>query len=269
VLVTLASLVFVGVAGGAAYVWRDKVETVVARVTALAPDTTPAAPPAPPPAAHSMAAADAIDASPLWMFIRTEFPEWHAERQREAQKLRAEKKDDAVVLRYLMEQLVQLRRNHADDALAASPASIKAVSELFVVNLLELNRHSVDACYSYISHGEASNALLPLYGDKALSDLIEKQLLAVFTAIAEGRKERQQALPPRKADYDQLARELVRRGWTDADLQVFSDPRALGQARPVVVCKLVREWFQAQLALDDPAAQVRLLAESLRPVVGG
>jgi hypothetical protein len=188
---------------------------------------------------------------------------------KEAQRLRSERKDDAAVARYLSEQLVQLRRNFVDDALGASPATLKKIAETFVTNLLKLNRESVDACYSFISHGEASSGYLPYLANKDLSDALQDQLLAVFRAAAEGRRDRQQPLPPRKSDYDQLARLLMQRGWSTQDLQVFSDPRALGRAQPVVVCRLVREWFQTQLALDDTGSQVRLLVESLRPVVGG
>jgi hypothetical protein len=32
---------------------------------------------------------------------------------------------------------------------------------------------------------------------------------------------------------------------------------------------MVYDWFAAQLSLSDPEAQMRLLVESLRPVVAG
>ena len=210
-----------------------------------------------------------MESSPLWQLVRAEFPEWHADRQREAGRLAAEGKDEAAIVRYLAEQLLALRRNHGDDALGASPEALKKIAESFVANLLAFNRESVDACYSLISRGEASNAVLALMGKKELSDGIDAQLITVFEAIAEGRKQRARHLPPGKSDYDQLVRELGKKGWTDLDLQIFSDARALGRAQPVVVCRLVREWFQAHLALEDSGTQVRLLVESLRPVIGG
>jgi hypothetical protein len=274
--IMLTGLVVVGSAAAAAYVWRDRVAGVITRLTAPAEPvaTTPvdakAALPAMPPAQpESLAAQDAVDTSPVWVFVRGEFPEWHAERKREAQRIRAEKQSEAAVNRYLAEQLVLLRRNYADDALGAPLENLQKVADAFTRSLLELNRYSVDACHGYISHGEASNAVLPLLAQKELSDVIEQQLLAVFEAVAAGRRERVQHLPPRKTDYDQLVVALVRRGWTQGDLQMFSDPRALSAAQPVVVCKLVREWFQAQRVVEDNGAQLRLLAESLRPVVGG
>ena len=98
---------------------------------------------------------------------------------------------------------------------------------------------------------------------------LQKQVIAVFEAISDGRKSPQSYLPPRKTDYDALAAELTSRGWTQADLQTFSDPRALGRASPQQVCKMVQDWFTAQISIKDPAAQLRLLVESLRPVVAG
>ena len=274
--IMLTGLVIVGSAAAAAYVWRDQVGRVITRLTAPAEPaaTTPAdakaaLPVMPKAQPDSLAAQDAVDTSPVWVFVRGEFPEWHAERKREAQRIRAEKQSEAAVNRYLAEQLVLLRRNYADDALGAPLEKLQKVADAFTRSLLELNRYSVDACHGYISHGEASNAVLPLLANKELSDVIEQQLLAVFEAVAAGRRERVQHLPPRKTDYDQLVMALVRRGWTQGDLQMFSDPRALATAQPVVVCKLVREWFQAQRVVEDNGAQLRLLAESLRPVVGG
>lgn len=274
--ITLVSLVLIGGAAGAAYVWQDKLARAISRLTVASSDVIgagqPTATPAQPAAViepGSLAAAGSMESNALWKYLRSEFPEWYAERQREAARLRADKKDDTAVTKYLAEQLVALRRNYMDDALGASPEALRKVADTFVANLRQLNRHSVDACYNFISHGEASSAVVPILGSKEISDALETQLLAVFEAVAEGRRQRLQHLPPRKEDYDQLVRILGRTGWTNLDLQVFSDPRALQRAQPVVVCRLVREWFQSQLALDDAGAQTRLLVESLRPVVGG
>ena len=52
-------------------------------------------------------------------------------------------------------------------------------------------------------------------------------------------------------------------------MRVFSDPRALGRASPQDVCRMVQDWFAAQIAIKDADTQVRLLVESLRPVVAG
>ena len=207
--------------------------------------------------------------SGLWQAVKAEFPEWYAERTREAAKIRVETKDERAAARYLTESLVALRRSHADAALAASPDRIRKIASTFVANLDELKRASVDHCYTYISLGEANPRILELADVKSATATIEAQIGAVFEAIAEGRRQPQVHLPPRKADYDMLADELVRRGWSDADLQVFSDPRQLARAAPVRVCGMVRDWFAAHLAIQDPNVQLRLLIESLKPVVAG
>ena len=98
---------------------------------------------------------------------------------------------------------------------------------------------------------------------------LQAQLTAVFEAIAEGRKQPRVYPAPRQADYDMLAADLTKRGWTPADMQLFSDERALAKAAPDKVCQMVHDWFAAQLAIRDPDAQMRLLVDSLRPVVAG
>jgi hypothetical protein len=74
---------------------------------------------------------------------------------------------------------------------------------------------------------------------------------------------------PRKSDYDALGADLTKRGWSPSDWQLFSDERALARAGPEKVCQLVHDWFAAQLDLKDPDMQLRLLVDSLKPVVAG
>lgn len=282
--IALSALAVVVSAAAAAYVWREQVVRTVANLTGAnfagaaksgstdgAEKQAPAAKAAPRVVAEpgSLAAATAVESSALWTLLRTEFPEWYGERLREATRIRNERRDDAAVSRYLMEQVVQLRRNYADDALSSAPEGLLNIARNFVTSLVMLNRESVDACYGFISTGETSNAIMPLLARQDVSATFEGQLIAIFEAVADGRRNRVAHLPPRKSDYDQLVRLLVSRGWTEQDLQTFSDPRTLAQSQPAVTCRLVREWFQGQLALEDEAAKVRLLVESLRPVVGG
>jgi hypothetical protein len=66
-----------------------------------------------------------------------------------------------------------------------------------------------------------------------------------------------------------LAKELTSRGWSDADLKIFSDPKELARSSPEQVCKMVQDWFAAQMAIKDAEIRQRLLIESLRPVVAG
>ncbi len=217
--------------------------------------------------------AELIDAdlkrSPLWQLIAGEFPEWHRDRVNEIAKLAAEKRDAAAISRHIAEALVSLRRKFADQALSASPERLRAVAVAFLENLRQLSSQSTDACYGFISQGETYPAVIDLMRQGDKTDGLHKQSVAVFEAVAFGRKTPQTNLPPRKADYDTLAAELTARGWSQNDLQMFSDAKALAAAPPEQVCKMVQDWFAAQIAIKDPVVQLRLLVESLRPVVAG
>jgi hypothetical protein len=50
-------------------------------------------------------------------------------------------------------------------------------------------------------------------------------------------------------------------------MRLFSDERALAHAGAAKVCQMVQDWFAAQLAITDPDMQLRLLIDSLKPVV--
>lgn len=205
----------------------------------------------------------------MWQHIKREYPDWYAERVQETAKFSAEKRTDGQIAKHLAEAVVALRRRHATQALTASPDRLKFVASAFLQNLQALSKRNTDTCYGFISQGETYPAVLDLLQEKDVSEPLQRQVMAVFEAIADGRKEPQIHLPPRKADYDLLSAELTARGWSQADLQTFSDPRALGRAAPSQVCKMVQDWFAAQIAIKDPASQLRLLVESLRPVVAG
>jgi GYF domain 2 len=217
--------------------------------------------------------AELIDAdlkrSALWQLIASEFPEWHRDRVNELAKLAAEKRDATTVSRHIAEALVSLRRKFADQALSASPERLRAVAIAFLDNLRQLSAQSTDACYGFISQGETYPAVIDLMRQGDRTEALHKQSVAVFEAVAFGRKTPQTNLPPRKVDYDMLATELTARGWSQSDLQMFSDAKALAAAPPEQVCKMVQDWFAAQIAIKDPAVQLRLLIESLRPVVAG
>ncbi len=216
---------------------------------------------------------EAIDArfqsTPIWRHIKSEFPEWYAERIQETITFTTEKRGDAVITKHLAESIVALRRKHAEEALTASPERLKFVASAFLDNLQALAKQNVDTCYGFISQGETFPAVLDMLQKPSGNEPLQKQVVAVFEAISDGRKMPQSYLPPRKSDYDALAAELTARGWTENDLRTFSDPRALGRASPQQVCRMVQDWFAAQIAIKDPASQLRLLVESLRPVVAG
>ena len=214
-----------------------------------------------------------IDASfqntDLWQLIKREFPEWYQERVGEAAKLKSEGHDDASIARHLAQALVGLRRQHAAEALAASPEALRGVAASFLENLKHLSASSVQACYGFISQGETSPQVLELMGQQEHVKPLHRQAMATFAAVTEGRKSPRTHLPPRQTDYQALTQALMNRGWTDQDVQLFSNPKALAQAAPEVVCRLVQDWFAAQLSIADEDVQVRLLVESLKPVVAG
>jgi GYF domain 2 len=252
----------------------------VATKVAPAPSTAVAAAPKPATTAGRAApfvtaakTTEAIDAdlkrSAIWQLVGREFPEWYRDRVSELDKMATEKRDPTAVSKHIAEALVSLRRKFSDQALAASPERLRAVAQAFLDNLRQLSAQSTDACYGFISQGETYPAVIDLMRQGDKTEALHKQSIAVFEAVAEGRKAPLTNLPPRKTDYDALAAELTARGWSQVDLQMFSDARALATAPPEQVCKMVQDWFAAQVAIKDPAIQLRLLVESLRPVVAG
>jgi hypothetical protein len=207
--------------------------------------------------------------TPLWQLIKREFPEWYEQRVKEAAQLEAEGRDPEFIQRRLTENVVALRRQHAEEALAASPGTLRGIAQNFLENLQRLSAESVEACYGFISKGEASPQVLALMNSPEHRERLQRQVTAVFEAVAEGRRSPQTHLPPRQADYQALTQALAGRGWTNNDIQLFSNPRALAQAPPQEVCRLVQDWFAAQLSIPDEDVQLRLLVESLKPVVAG
>lgn len=224
-------------------------------------------------AAVDDAAAGAVDArlqkSPLWSVAKREFPDWYQARVSEVARLEAQQSPPPATAKYLVEQLVQLRRSNADAALSASHPRLKGIATAFLDNLSKLSEHGAETCYGFISQGETNPRIVELYQSSPLTVPIELQAAAILEAIAEGRKSPSQHARPQKPDYDQLAAQLTKLGWSQADMQLFSDPKALARAEPVRICKMVQDWFRAHIAVPDAAVQERLLFETLRPVVAG
>ena len=209
---------------------------------------------------------EAIDASfqrtMLWSVVKREFPDWYGERLKETAKLdrqQARGRDRQAPRRGAR----CARRKNADHALAASTPKLKAIASAFLENLKKLNAQSTTACYSFISQLEAAPAVIELLQQPELGSPFEAQVAAVFEAIADGRKSPTQHVAPKKTDYDALADQLTKLGWSQADLQLFADPRALARTSPERVCKMVQDWFSAHIAITDLEAQERLLVETL------
>jgi hypothetical protein len=210
-----------------------------------------------------------LQTTPLWRVLKRDYPEWYADRLKEIGTLAEEKKDDLAIGQQLARALVTLRRQNAGVALAAGFPRLKAIAATFYENLVQLGNYSSEACFELISKGEAGPGVVTLMQNPSFTPHLQAQMLAVFEAIADGRKSARAYPQPRKTDYDALAADLGKLGWSQADLQLFSDERALAQAGHDKVCQLVRDWFAAQLALKDPDMQLRLLVDSLKPIVAG
>ncbi len=215
---------------------------------------------------------ESIDAefqkSPLWKILKAEFPAWYKERVSEVAEM-STTQNETEVSRHLLTKLVGLRRQHANEALAASTPKLRNVASAFLENLKSLASHSTDTCYKFISKGELSPAVVELMNNDGYRGTIENQVAAVFEAIADGRRTATKRTGANKSDYDALATKLTEMGWTQQDLQLFANPKALANAPPDQVCKMVQDWFAAHIAISDQGMQERLLYETLRPVVAG
>jgi hypothetical protein len=239
-----------------------------AKATAAPPaDTRPA------PLAALTEEPDQLDArlqrSPMWTVVKKEFPDWYGERLKEVAQLSGTQQPQGAIAKHLVEALVALRRKHADQALAASTGRLRTIASAFLANLRQLRDYHQNACYSFISQGETSPVVVEMMQKPEYADPIQAQVVAIFEAIAEGRRQPVQHTPPSKEDYNQLADQLTKLGWSQSDLQLFADPRALARTSPERVCKMVQDWFSAHIEIKDAAAQERLLVETLRPVVSG
>jgi hypothetical protein len=206
---------------------------------------------------------------PAWASIKSQFPDWYTGHIAAAETLAAEQRPQSEIAQHLAQGLVTLRRQHADQALAASPAKLEKVAVAFLDNLSSLRTQSVSACYGFISKGEASPAVVQLMETPEAATTFHAQISAIFDAISEGAQAPHQKEAAVKADYDLLIKELGKLGWKEEDLQVFSNPRLLSQREPDEVCKMVQDWFVAHLAVEDQNARNRLLFETLKPVVSG
>lgn len=205
----------------------------------------------------------------MWVSVKQEFPDWYQARVAEITRLSAEKKDQTEISQYLISEFVTLRRQNAKYALAASTTRHKELAAAFLANLNELSKESGDGCYDFISKGEASATIVSRLDDPAKSVELEAQVIAIVGAIVEGKKQPAEHATPVKTDYDVLAGELGRLGWTQADMQLFANPKALAQAPRSRVCSMLKDWFTAHLAIQDPSTQERLLFETLKPVISG
>ncbi len=279
--IAAAILLLLGGGGFAAYKYRAQLGKLGPSVATTNPAATGPSKPGgttagaalPMIAAVSSADPGSIDAEfqkrPLWALVKKEFPDWYGERLKEIAKLKSDNQEPGAIAKHIVQQLVALRRQHADQALSASTARLKTIAQSFVANLNNLKSYHINACYSFISQGETSPAAIDLMQTAEHSGPLHDQAKAIFEAVAEGRRAPSKHAAPSKTDYDALADQLTKLGWSQGDLQLFADPRALSRSSPDRVCKMVQDWFHAHIAITDQDAQERLLFETLRPVVAG
>lgn len=268
ILTLLVMLSLLGGAAFAAYKYRDKLQSL-----AVTASTTPTPAANAPPLRGFSDNVEAVDGklqkSPLWQVLRREFPDWYQDRIKETARLVGEGRPEEAVTKSLADGIVALRRKNADHALAASLPRLKAIAQTFHANLLRLAEFNKIACFAFISQSEAHPIVVDLMQKPEHSAPIQAQLAMVFEAIGEGRRTPTKHLPPRRSDYDEVTRMLQKKGWKEADLELFSDSNELAKAPPATVCRLVTDWFDVHLAIPDAAMQTRLLVEAVRPVVGG
>ena len=210
-----------------------------------------------------------LQARRMWVAIKQQFPDRYQEIVTQSARLTAEQKPQPEITAYLIGEIVKIRRENAQHALAAPTARHKELAAAFLANLQELSREGGDGCYEFISRGENSAAILSRIDDASRSTEIETQLVTIVSAIVEGRAQPATHPAPVKTDYDVLAGELGRLGWTQADMRLFANPKELAKAPRERVCSMLKDWFTAHLAIQDPSTQERLLFETLKPVVSG
>lgn len=236
-----------------------------------APQPTPATPPSQStqkPTVTPQMIDENFQRSQLWQQLKADFPEWYQTNIEEAARI-VSAGTEADMSKHLIVQLVELRRKNAEHALAADTSKLINVAQSFLANLKSLASHSAATCYSFIGQGESSPAVIELFPQRGYGEAIEAQIAAIFEAVSDGRKSPVSRVRATKSDYDVLAAELTKLGWSKADLRVFADPKALAQTEHEKVCKMVQDWFSAHLAISNAAVQERLLFETLRPIVAG
>lgn len=207
--------------------------------------------------------------SQFWRSFNALYPAWAKAQESNAGKLQANGKSSDEVLATVVKSVVEWRRSNADKILAASPDHLRTLAKTFVANLKFLVTQDVQACYGYISKGELSPTVLPLFGNPTYVGQLGIQTEAIIAAAQNGTTAKQAYAEPINKDFTDLTNLLVKRGWSEADLKMFSDPTELSTAPASKVCTLVTQWFETQLQMPPSSQQMRLLATSLQPVVRG
>ena len=179
------------------------------------------------------------------------------------------KPEDQVTRRLIEELVIAPSAERQSCLLQLALQNIRRLLQPSSQNLDALSQQSGDACYQFISKGETAPPMLERLKSAEKRGVLENQVLAVVQAISSGKKSPVKHTPPSKKDYDLLAAELTRLGWSTADMQLFANPKELAKAPGGRVCNMLKDWFTAHLAITKSDVQQRLLFETLKPVVSG
>ena len=204
-----------------------------------------------------------------WKLVSAEFPDWYRATVDTAARSSAEGKSEAEVAKGLTYALAKLRQSQAEAALGASSASLKQLAVAFKNTVAGMAKQGTPVCMSFIMSGETSDAIAPIIADPTKNVEINAHFLAVFTAVAEGRKAAVAHADPADGDYKLLVDELKKAGWTQSELELFADPKGANRATPERYCQMMQDFFTAHLTIADPAVQERLLHRTLKLVVAG
>ena len=240
----------------------------VAATTPKAAETVAVALTAPPPA--SVAAIEAkLQTVGFWKVIAAEFPDWYREKVDAAARLSADGKTEVEVNKNLVQALVELRRNQAEAALRASNATLKTLATAFKATVTRMGKEGTATCMGFIMAGESNDSVVSMMTDPTKNSEVNAHLLAIFNAVVEGRKAATAHADPADGDYKLLVAELVKGGWTQAELELFADPKGASRTTPERYCQMMQDFFAAHLTIPDAAVQDRLLHRTLKLVVAG
>ena len=217
---------------------------------------------------------DAIDgrlqANRMWRIIKQEFPDWYADRLKEAAALAAQDKGEEAIGQQLARAVVALRRQQVNHALAAGFPQLKAIASTFYENLVQLRKHSVEACFAFISQGEASPTIVALMQDSAHAS-------ASAGAIDGGVRSHRRWAQDARASIPSPARQTTTRSpailpsgaGARPTCSCFPTSRLCRTRRPKRCASSCTIGSPRSLEVKDPDMQLRLLVDSLKPVVAG
>jgi hypothetical protein len=214
---------------------------------------------------------DGIDAAMpygrLWKIVKSEFPDWYSERSREVRRLDSAQTPQNEITQQLAEKLVTLWRQHAKEALSASPGKLVELATALLENVKLASRISAEDCYLLFSKGEMGPSMTQMMRSSLYT--AGSHFAVIFESIAEGRGAEKSRLVALKKDYAVIGEQLRKVGWSQRDLQTIGDSKALSKLPAERVCKLVQDWLGAVLTVQPSDVQERLLVETLRPIVSG